>query len=1256
MKTPRLFLLIATLGVALFLSIPSRPFQPPAPKPAEADLTHSEEVPPLLRSQKSPQATPEAAPTDLFAPSSPSSPDSALLADQSLNEVLQKARLRIREVPDEAEGFRYETWNPGNQLGARFGPGEVALDLAHPLRPGATRQGSLRLQKLAGKHLGSRPDPILREGDQEQVEFHHPDGLVEWYRNRPEGLEQGFTLSHRPQSAGDEVTLEIALEGLHASEGDGNQLLLQNKSTPAFTYSKLLVFDSRGRELPARMTATSAGHIHLAFHDAGASYPVTVDPLITNSRGTVTGQTTRTAANERFGNALALSNDTLVVGAEWRNDNRGAAFVFVRDEAGYWEWQAELSSDDLVPFSAFGHSVAISGDTILVGAYEDSAIRPDATGRAYVFVRNGENWQRQAVLTSPNSEIDGFFGNAVALSGNSAFVGAPGEAVAGVYHFTRSGTTWTMSQRIVPSDSTSGDFGTSLALESSTLVVGDDSSANGSAYVFTRSGSSWNQQAKLVPSDPEPSARFGFSVALSGTTIAVGAPNRSNDSPTPDGAVYLYNKSGASWNQTSKLAPDLPEEVDLQFGESLSLLGDRLAIGDRYGTVWFSQRTAGAWSLPIPLGLEIRPESGLGRSVLLEPDHLLSGAPLEGEGQGLVIQFSFPDGFLNTPNVSAVFNYPTQLGLSVALSGQDALIGAPGDNFARGIGYLFHQATDGSWVESGTLRLPAAAEPIFFGFSVALENGTAVLTSRNLFEPSIIPFLREDGQWQAAESLSAQEWEGGANFGRQLALSGNRFLTTTSDNRALVFARQGQQWHLEATLQPDAASASYEDFTYADSIALEGEIAAIGSPQGGSENKGGVLIFSRASGTWTQQTVLTASDGTRFDGFGAALSLQGNQLLVGAPREESDPTSSSLSEGAAYLFRHDGESWTEERKIVAAPRENRAFFGSAVSLSHQSALIGSFNSDQTSRLHLLNPNDNWQNEGTLFSGTIQSLNFSLQMAHAGNRVLLGEASEFEPEYWAGAVYFFEVLTDGLRQLSLQDASGLGLSPGASYPLLPGTPMGEIRDLTFHITNTGTEALDLYTITLGGPQTSQFALTAPSLAASPDLASGQSLSFQLHMSPVGETSGPREVTLIISSNDSAHPTTAVTLTGLAYSPTADADGDGLADWPEYLARSLGFDWEEAQPSLVADLQELDRSRGLVSAEDLGGLAGDFSLVTVDPASNRATLRLALWESPDLTTFSPLPVSAGEVSTTPSGEVEIEVTLPSGKSFYRAEFTE
>ena len=260
------------------------------------------------------------------------------------------------------------------------------------------------------------------------------------------------------------------------------------------------------------------------------------------------------ASSKQLGISVALSGDTALVGAVEDTDHgkrSGAAYVFVRSGTR-WTQQAKLTARDGAPFDQFGISVAISEHTALIGAVGDDEHGP-GSGSAYVFARSGTRWSQEAKLTAADGAATDQFGVSVAVSGNTALVGASladarGPDSGSAYVFVRSGTSWSQQVKLTATDGANGDnFGASVALLEDTALVGVPNdrhlgAASGSAYLFVRSGASWSQAAKLTAADAASSDFFGASVAFSENIALVGAVC-DGDLGSSSGSAYMYTPS-----------------------------------------------------------------------------------------------------------------------------------------------------------------------------------------------------------------------------------------------------------------------------------------------------------------------------------------------------------------------------------------------------------------------------------------------------------------------------------------------------------------------------------------------------------------------------------------------------------------------------------------------------------------------------------------------------------------------------------------
>ncbi len=298
------------------------------------------------------------------------------------------------------------------------------------------------------------------------------------------------------------------------------------------------------------------------------------------------------AEEDLFGWSVSISGDTAVVGAHYDDDNglnSGSAYVFVRSGTT-WTEEAKLTASDGAEDDFFGRSVSVSGDTAVVGAYGDDDYG-SYSGSAYVFVRSGTTWSEEAKLTASAGAQGDLFGTSVSICGDTDVVGADGDDDNGsntgsAYVFVRTGTTWSQQAKLTASDGAEeGFFGESVSVSGDTAAVGAYLDENyghrtGSAYVFVRSGTTWSQQAKLTANDGAERDSFGWSVSISGDTAVVGAIH-DDDHGTDSGSASVFVRSGTTWSEEAKLTASDAAAHDL-FGISVSISGGTAVVGAHY--------------------------------------------------------------------------------------------------------------------------------------------------------------------------------------------------------------------------------------------------------------------------------------------------------------------------------------------------------------------------------------------------------------------------------------------------------------------------------------------------------------------------------------------------------------------------------------------------------------------------------------------------------------------------------------------------
>jgi len=317
------------------------------------------------------------------------------------------------------------------------------------------------------------------------------------------------------------------------------------------------------------------------------------------------------AAWTHFGSSLAIHKDTIIVGAQGDEDNKGCAHIFVRDgDDGTWYHEAKLEAPDGEANDYFGYDVAIHEDTAIVGASHDGGEKGEKSGSAHVFVRYGDAWTPQDKLVAPDGSANDRFGNSVGIYGDTAIVGAwwdddnddeetnnsTNSGSAHIYVRNNEGDgTWTHEQKLMDIVGESEDrFGNRVAIYGDTVVVGargddDDDDNNdgtsvdsGSAYVLVRNGDTWTHQSKLVAPDGAAGDQFGNSIAIYGNTVVVGA-RWDDDNGKESGSAHVYVRDGLdNWVHRVKLLAADGDAED-HFGFSVGIHDETVVVGSKSG-------------------------------------------------------------------------------------------------------------------------------------------------------------------------------------------------------------------------------------------------------------------------------------------------------------------------------------------------------------------------------------------------------------------------------------------------------------------------------------------------------------------------------------------------------------------------------------------------------------------------------------------------------------------------------------------------
>ncbi|MET0790020.1 MAG: FG-GAP repeat protein [Polyangiaceae bacterium] len=524
-------------------------------------------------------------------------------------------------------------------LSATFSAGRVAVrapnedandDSAFEL--GATAWGC-----AGAMHELPSVEPVASETHPGGVEYRHAD-FDEWYLTGPAGLEQGFTVRRLPECAARGAALRIQL-AFQTADGFSsvpsnipNEALLRAPGNRLLHYGQARAEDASGGEYAVNVEL--GVKLALQLDATRAVLPLIVDPLA-------------------------------------------------------WVQQTKLTPTDGAAGAGFGFVVAFSGDTALIAAPGDNHGLGASAGAVYVFVRSGTAWSLQQKLVAQDGAAADTFGWAIALNGDTALIGAPGD---------------------------------------------DDSATNsGSAYLFQRSAGTWTQIKKLTASDAMANDRFGTAVALSNAVALVGAPFADNGVIADNGAAYTFQ--GPAWSAQTKLLPiGAPRDHS---GAAVAISGARLALGcDRENgyVVSFYDFVNGAWTAALGGVSSTDPALAHYASALaMSANYTVVGAQLMDPPKvstlGSVLVVSNANHTVQSTLKASDGALGDQFGNAVAISESDViLIGSPKDDDKgtdSGSAYVFGFAN--GWTQQQKLTASDGTQSDVFGWSVALSGGTALL-------------------------------------------------------------------------------------------------------------------------------------------------------------------------------------------------------------------------------------------------------------------------------------------------------------------------------------------------------------------------------------------------------------------------------------------------------------------------------------------------------------------------------------------------
>lgn len=667
-------------------------------------------------------------------------------------------------------------------------------------------------------------------------------------------------------------------------------------------------------------------------------------------------------------------------------DDRQAVYPIVVDPLIATERWVLRPEDPQRP-DLFGRSTVLGGNLALIGSPGD-VVGGIKSGSVRAFELQGDVWIEQDRLLPTNPANDDIFGSALTLGGNRAVVGAKKRDANGfdsgaAYVFIHDGTSWRLEAELLGSDSEAGDeFGIYMGIYGTTIIVGapfnDGNGDNaGAGYAFVREGGVWTEQARIVPDDIAPGDTFGWFSAIEGEVAVIGSP-KDDDRGIDSGSVYIFVREGTNWVQEAKLTASdgAPDDI---YGGWLDISGATVAVGayrnDRdginSGAVYVYVKQDGEW---------------------------VEQARLTGQDTGLGDQF----------------------GTTVKLQGERLAVGsifAFGGATRTGATYIFER-TGSSWFERAKLTPLDTVQSGSFGLPVWLDGESMIVGSPALSGEAGAAYVYElaDSTWTQTAKISNEDYVMD-NFGFSLAIEGKTALVSSPRNvdngpetgKVTVYGYEHIFWNPKAVLEPSVITPGS---VFGRFMSIQGDTIAVGAP-GESNFNGAVYIFELDGETWVEQARLTV-DNPQMRTFGRGVVLSGDRLIAIAPYEDTELVDS----GAAYIFRRDGDVWTQETRLSASDAAELDVFGWTVAMDGDRAAISAVLDDDacpedpdcnSGSVYIFELVDEVWTEEAKLQPDIPNAgdSFGTSLALEGNTLVVGVEGDDERGDAAGAVYIFE---------------------------------------------------------------------------------------------------------------------------------------------------------------------------------------------------------------------------------------------------------
>ena len=612
----------------------------------------------------------------------------------------------------------------------------------------------------------------------------------------------------------------------------------------------------------------------------------------------------------------------------------------------------------------------------------------------------------------PSNKTDRF-GDSVAISNSYAVIGAS-EAV---YIYKKLRNVWSEQMTLLPSSFSDSYFFScnSVSISGDFIIVG----GSGSAFIFKRDKEKWIEQAQLLPSDDSQSlSLFGHSVSISGDFAIVGSRWDDNYNGEDAGAAYIYKREGHVWVQQTKLIAS-NGGYDDYLGYSVSINGNYAIVGGNDSAFIFKHDN-NSWREQTQLVVHDRTYGDeFGTSVSISDNFAIVGACRDNEKgriAGAAYIFKQEGGTWKeyVKLLASDGDLTDFFGTSVSISGNTAIVGAKGDMYSSGSVYIFKN--DGkTWIEQTKIIASDSDEDDYFGNSVALSEDSAIVGSNedetNGFRAGSAYIYNIPSFFPPALSIIQPERTVLADAG-----SISIYISNIGNEASQINWKATTDAPWIAIVNPDGAGKSnlFMNYSANDGAKRKAVItitanAALNSPQ--------QIIITQLSVEYSNKNLLEQkilpSDGATDDYFSRSIDISENYAIAGSYDDDKGDGS-----GAAYIFKHEGDRWIEQSKLIASDGKEGDYFGDSVTMSDEYAIIGapigSFRPAKPGSVYIFKREKNsWIEQVRLFSPTPQnSDDFGSSVAIDNIFFIVGANGDNGNGSYSGSAYIYKLERSG----------------------------------------------------------------------------------------------------------------------------------------------------------------------------------------------------------------------------------------------------